>query len=104
MFPFDQPAPTAFYLTLYLATFVLHLLPMAYVLAGSAVLLARTIAGKGQIAIRMALKALNMTEETNLTDGLQLEASLFGVCTASEDAKEGTRAFLEKRKPAFKNR
>jgi hypothetical protein len=45
MFPFNQPAPTAFYLTLYLATFVLHLLPMAYVLAGSAVLLGRTLAG-----------------------------------------------------------
>jgi enoyl-CoA hydratase len=73
-------------------------------LLATATALARTIAGKGQIAIRMALKALNMTEETNLTDGLQLEASLFGVCTASEDAKEGTRAFLEKRKPAFKNR
>ena len=39
MFPFNQPAPTAFYLTLYLATLVLHLLPMAYVLAGSAVVL-----------------------------------------------------------------
>src|SRR5215204_6092447 len=45
MFPFNQPAPTAFYLTLYLGTFVLHLLPMAYVLAGSAVLLAHTLAG-----------------------------------------------------------
>lgn len=69
---------------------------------------ARTIAlairDKGQIAIRMALKAVNMVQETNLTDGLELEASLFGVCCASEDAKEGTRAFLEKRKPTFRNR
>ncbi|MCI0360333.1 MAG: hypothetical protein L0211_17800 [Planctomycetaceae bacterium] len=45
MFPLDQPGPTAFYLTLYLATFVLHLLPMAYVVAGAAVLLVRTLAG-----------------------------------------------------------
>lgn len=45
MFPFNQPAPTAFYLTLYLGTFVLHVLPMAYVLAGSAVVLGRTLAG-----------------------------------------------------------
>jgi hypothetical protein len=45
MFPFNQPGATAFYLTLYLATFVLHLLPMAYVLAGAAVLLVRTLAG-----------------------------------------------------------
>jgi hypothetical protein len=45
MFPFDQPAPTAFYLVLYLATFVLHVLPMAYVLAGSAVVVVRTVLG-----------------------------------------------------------
>ncbi len=62
------------------------------------------ILAKGQIAIRLALKAVNMTQETNLTDGLELEASLFGVCCGSEDFKEGTRAFLEKRKPVFKNK
>ena len=45
MFPFNQPSATAFYLTLYLGTFVLHALPMAYVVAGSAVLLMRTLAG-----------------------------------------------------------
>jgi enoyl-CoA hydratase len=66
--------------------------------------LAQKIRDKGQIAIRMALKAVNMIHETNLTDGLELEASLFGVCCSSEDAKEGTRAFLEKRKPVFKHR
>jgi hypothetical protein len=45
MFPFNQPAPTAFYLALYLGTFVLHLLPMAYVLAGSGVVVMRTLVG-----------------------------------------------------------
>ncbi len=69
-----------------------------------AVTLATTIAGKGQIAVRMALKAVNMNEETTLSDGQQLEASLFGVCCDSEDFKEGTKAFLEKRKPVFKNK
>lgn len=43
MFPFNQPAPTAFYLTLYLATLVLHVLPMAYVVAGSALLMTRVV-------------------------------------------------------------
>ncbi|MFN0159468.1 MAG: enoyl-CoA hydratase/isomerase family protein [Bacteroidota bacterium] len=73
-------------------------------LMNTASALATAIAGKGQIAIRMALKAVNMTEETTLSDGQQLEASLFGVCCDSEDFKEGTKAFLEKRKPAFKNK
>jgi enoyl-CoA hydratase len=65
---------------------------------------AQKISSKGQIAIRLALKAVNMTRETNLTDGQELEASLFGVCCGSEDFKEGTTAFLEKRKPAFKSK
>jgi enoyl-CoA hydratase len=65
--------------------------------------MAGTIASMGQIAIRMALKAVNITEETPLSEGERLEASLFGVCCATEDFKEGTRAFLEKRKPVFKN-
>jgi enoyl-CoA hydratase len=72
-------------------------------LMATATEVARVIASKGQLAIRMALKAVNMTEEISLTDGLQLEASLFGRCAASQDAKEGARAFLEKRKPRFKD-
>ena len=43
MFPFNQPAPTAFYLTLYLGTLLLHVLPMAYVVAGSALLMMRVL-------------------------------------------------------------
>jgi enoyl-CoA hydratase len=70
-------------------------------LLSTAMNMAQLIASKGQIAIRMALKAVNMTEETNLTDGQRLEASLFGVCCETEDMKEGTKAFLEKRKPMF---
>lgn len=72
-------------------------------LMNTALAIAQAIASKGQIAVRMALKAVNMTQETTLSDGQQLEASLFGVCCDTQDFKEGTRAFLEKRKPAFKN-
>ena len=77
--------------------------PQAELLATAAAL-AQLIAGKGQLAVRMALKAVNMTQETTLSDGQQLEASLFGVCCDSEDFREGTAAFLEKRKARFKNR
>lgn len=65
--------------------------------------MAQLIASKGQVAIRMALKAVNMTQETTLSDGQQLEASLFAVCCDTADFKEGTTAFLEKRPPQFKN-
>lgn len=66
--------------------------------------IAQKILSKGQLAVRFALKAVNMTAETNLTDGQALEASLFGLCCGTEDFKEGTKAFLEKRKPEFKNK
>lgn len=66
--------------------------------------LAESLTSKPQIAVRLALKAVNMSDETNLTDGQELEATLFGLCCATEDFREGTKAFLEKRKPSFQHR
>ena len=61
------------------------------------------IASVGQTAVRMVLKAVNITEEVPLGEGEKLEASLFGLCCGTSDFAEGTAAFLEKRKPKFTN-
>jgi enoyl-CoA hydratase/carnithine racemase len=58
----------------------------------------------GARAIALAMEAVNAADRTTLREGLAREAELFGDCCGTEDFKEGTTAFLEKRKPAFKNR
>lgn len=66
--------------------------------------IASKIASKGQQAIRFALKGVKATDNFSLREGLKYEASLFALCCGTEDAKEGTAAFLEKRKPVFKHK
>ncbi len=58
---------------------------------------------KGQFAVRMAMKAINIVGEVSGTEGQNYEASVFALCCGTDDFKEGTSAFLEKRKPIFKN-
>lgn len=62
--------------------------------------LAKKLAGKPPIAIRLAKEALNGADRGNY----KLEAALFATVFASEDQKEGMRAFLEKRLPVWKGR
>jgi enoyl-CoA hydratase/carnithine racemase len=62
------------------------------------------IAGNGPLAVRYALEATNKGMETSQSEGLALEASYFGLCAGTEDKKEGTSAFIEKRAPQFHGR
>jgi len=66
--------------------------------------LARTIMSKGPVAVKLGMEAVNRGMEVSLDEGLRIEADLFGVCCATEDKMEGTKAFLEKRKPRFQGR
>ncbi|MCB9210489.1 MAG: enoyl-CoA hydratase/isomerase family protein [Ignavibacteriales bacterium] len=66
--------------------------------------MANRIAEKGQIAIRLALKSIQSTNNKSQIEGLKFETKLFAECCNTADFKEGTSAFLEKRKPNFKNK
>lgn len=63
---------------------------------------ARAMAAKGKVSLRAAKQAVNNGLNVDLQTGLAIEQDAFAVCMASDDAKEGTQAFLEKRKPVFK--
>jgi len=63
--------------------------------------MAEKIISKGKFAITAALKSINAVDRLTLEDGLILEAEKFGSCCVTDEFKEGTSAFLEKRKPAF---
>jgi enoyl-CoA hydratase len=64
--------------------------------------LAASLAEKAPIAARYIIDAVNRGLEMPLAEAELYEATLFGLVSTSEDMREGTRAFLEKRKPHFK--
>jgi enoyl-CoA hydratase len=64
-------------------------------------LLAEKIAHKPRLAVKMAKKCVQKALETSLSEGLDYERQLFYALFASQDQKEGMRAFLEKRAPHF---
>ncbi len=63
---------------------------------------AKTMASKGKVSVRAAKQAINNGMNVNLATGCSIEIDAFALCFTSPDAKEGTLAFLEKRKPDFK--
>ena len=64
---------------------------------------ALALAAKAPIAARFILDAVNKGLQMTVGEGQILEATLFGLVASTDDMREGTKAFLEKRKPAFKN-
>src|SRR5258707_8839304 len=62
------------------------------------------ITANAPLAIKFSLEAVNKGLETSQAEGLLIESSLFAICAASDDKKEGTAAFVERRAPQFKGR
>jgi enoyl-CoA hydratase/carnithine racemase len=64
----------------------------------------KMIASNAPIAVKLSLEAVNKGMDTSQSEGFALEASYFALCAGTEDKKEGTSAFLEKRAPKFLGR
>ena len=77
-----------------------RLVPPGQALA-AALELAGKIAGNGPAAVRYAMAAIREGVEMPLVQALDFEATLFGLCAATEDMREGMTAFLEKRPARF---
>lgn len=66
--------------------------------------LTRQIAAKSPLALRLCLEAVIHGVEMPLTDGVRYESAVFGMAALTADALEGTKAFIEKRKPHFRGK
>ena len=66
--------------------------------------LARVLASKAPIAVRYIIEAVNQGLDTPFAAGEFLETSLFGTIASSDDMREGTKAFLEKRAPVWQGK
>jgi enoyl-CoA hydratase len=64
----------------------------------------KTILANGPLAIALCIEAIDRGLEMSLEEGFILEANQFAVLAATDDMREGTRAFVEKRAPAFKGK
>ena len=81
--------------------FVNRVVPAEELMA-SAQKTAAAMVSKGKVSLNMAKQIINQGLDVDLATGCKMEIDAFALCVASEDAQEGTRAFLEKRKPDFK--
>jgi enoyl-CoA hydratase/carnithine racemase len=79
------------------------LVPDAHVMDRAETVLKKIFAN-APLSVKYALEAVNKGLETSVAEGLLLEASLFAICASTDDKKEGTSAFLEKRVPKFQGK
>jgi enoyl-CoA hydratase len=77
-----------------------RVVPQAALLAETEALLRKMLAN-GPVSLRFTLQAVSAGLDMPLAQGLEYEATLFGLLCTTDDMKEGTRAFLEKRPPRF---
>jgi enoyl-CoA hydratase/carnithine racemase len=82
---------------------LVKIVPAADLIARAETIL-NQITANAPIAVKFSLEAANKGMDTSQAEGFALEASYFGICAATEDKKEGTSAFLEKRAPQFHGR
>ena len=82
---------------------VIKVVPVEFYLQ-EAINLAKEIAQMSTVAVQLAKEAVNRSFETLLDEGLMFERKNFYLTVASEDQKDGMKAFIEKRKPSFKGK
>ncbi|MGC1290627.1 MAG: enoyl-CoA hydratase-related protein, partial [Candidatus Acidiferrales bacterium] len=73
-------------------------------LIATAEAIAKKIIANAPLAVKFSMDAIERGMEMPQEEGLFLEATLFGLCCATEDMREGTRAFIEKRPAQFKGK
>ncbi len=89
--------------TAFVVGLVNHVVP-ADELEAKTMEIAKRMAEKSPIALRLAKESVKLASRSNLDEGLRREVDLFALCFSSQDKDEGVKAFLEKRKPEFKGR
>jgi enoyl-CoA hydratase/carnithine racemase len=80
-----------------------EVVPAAEVITRAEAIL-KQIFANAPLAVKYSLEAVNKGLETSQAEGQALEASFFGLCAGTEDKKEGTQAFLQRRAPQFQGR
>lgn len=81
---------------------LIHRLAASDELETEAMAWAQELAQAAPVAVQSILQAINQGSDLNLEAGLALETNLFALCCSTQDMKEGTTAFLEKRQATFK--